>query len=95
MAQMDREDHSITPPPPYAADDSPYDGHETEHIYIEDVFAEFGHGESRPDALLEFFRFVYHEWRSPQLRYVVLLGDGTYDYKNYQDTGVQNHVPRN
>lgn len=39
MAQMDREDRSITPPT-HAAVDGPYDGQEAEHIYIEDVFAD-------------------------------------------------------
>src|SRR5262249_27250901 len=37
--------------------------------------------------------FAYQSWRSPALRYVLLLGDATYDPKDYLKTGVQNRVP--
>ena len=37
--------------------------------------------------------YVYHHWSEPTLRYVVLLGDGTYDYKDYLATGVKSRVP--
>jgi hypothetical protein len=62
-------------------------------VDIEDVYAAFGHGESRPQALEAFLRFAYHEWEEPRLRYVVLLGDGTADYKNYLGTAEVNQVP--
>jgi hypothetical protein len=57
-----------------------------------EVGAEFGHGEARPEALGEFLRYANHEWAEPQLRYVVLLGDGTYDYKNYLGAPETNQV---
>jgi len=47
---------------------------------VEDVYEEFGFGETRPEAL-----------REP--RYVLLLGDATYDYKDYLGTGVVSRVP--
>ena len=37
--------------------------------------------------------YAYHNWREPSLRYVVLFGDATYDFKDYLGTGVRNHVP--
>ncbi len=65
----------------------------TRTVTLGDVWAEFGHGEVHPEAIREFLSYAYHEWKSPQVRYVVLLGDGTYDYKNYLGFGVPNVIP--
>jgi hypothetical protein len=62
-------------------------------VAIEDVWEEFGHGESRPEAVREFLAYAYHHWSAPSLRYVVLLGDATYDFKDYHRTGQVNQVP--
>ncbi|HEY7700333.1 MAG TPA: C25 family cysteine peptidase, partial [Vicinamibacteria bacterium] len=62
-------------------------------IAIEDVYSEFGFGEERPEAVREFLSHAYHSWQKPSPRYVLLLGDGTYDFKDYLETGVKNRVP--
>jgi len=62
-------------------------------VAVEDVYSEFGFGESAPEAVREFISYTYHHWRKPSLRYVLLLGDGTYDFKDYLATGVSNRVP--
>ena len=59
----------------------------------EAIAPEFGHGELTPDAIKEFIGYAYHEWRAPRLRYVLLLGDATFDFKNYLGTDVTNQVP--
>ena len=59
----------------------------------EAIASEFGHGELTPDAIKEFIGYAYHEWRAPRLRYVLLLGDATFDFKNYLGTDVTNQVP--
>jgi hypothetical protein len=61
-------------------------------VPVEDVYSEFGFGEETPQAIRDFLAFAYHEWRSPP-RYVLLLGDATYDFKNYLATGAENAVP--
>jgi hypothetical protein len=61
-------------------------------VAIEEVFDEFGFGESSPEALKEFLEYAYHHW-SASPRYVVLLGDATYDRKDYLQTGVRDRVP--
>ncbi len=61
-------------------------------VAIEDVYSEFGFGETRPEALRDFLSYAYHRWRKPP-RYVLLLGDGTYDFKDYLGTGAMNRVP--
>ena len=62
-------------------------------IPIEEVFSEFGFGETAPEAIRRFLVHAYHHWREPSPRYVLLVGDATYDFKNRLGTGVENHVP--
>ena len=62
-------------------------------VSMEDIYSEFGFGEATPEALGEFLSYAYHEWRSPSPRYVVLLGDATFDFKDALKTGVKNWVP--
>jgi hypothetical protein len=62
-------------------------------VSIEAIYAEFGFGEPTPEAVKDFLSYAYHNWKQPSPRYVVLLGDGTYDYKDNLDTGVTNQVP--
>lgn len=62
-------------------------------VSVEDIYSEFGFGEKNPEALRAFLSYAYHSWQSPSPRYVVLLGDGTFDYKDYLETGVENQVP--
>ena len=58
-------------------------------VAVEDVYTELGFGEERPEAIRELLARVY----SPSLRYVLLLGDATYDFKDYLGTGRKNQVP--
>ena len=62
-------------------------------VAVEDVFDEFGHGEARPEAIKEFLAYAYHFWQEPSPRYVLLLGDATYDPKDHLGTGTANRVP--
>jgi hypothetical protein len=62
-------------------------------VPIEDVYSEFGYGEERPRAIRDFLSYAYHHWAQPSPRYVLLLGDATYDFKDYLRTGVKNQVP--
>ena len=65
------------------------DGLAAAAVPVESIFDVFGHGETNPEALRDFLRDVYH----PSLRYVVLVGDGHYDFKNYLGTGEPNWIP--
>ena len=69
------------------------EGLRTKAVAIEDVYSEFGYGEETPESIREFLSYVYHHWSEPSLRYVLLLGDATYDTKDYLGTGVKNQVP--
>jgi len=67
-------------------------GLETLGVAIEEVYDVFGHGESRPEAVRAFLGHAYHEWRVAP-RYVLLLGDASYDFKDHSGRGVVNQVP--
>ena len=67
-------------------------GLESMSVAIEDVYDEFGYGEAHPEAVKAFLEYAFHSWeRAP--RYVMLLGDATYDFKNSLGTGTLNRVP--
>lgn len=53
----------------------------TRVVKISDVFDEFGWGLPDPTAIRDYIRFAYVNWTIPP-KYVLLLGDGDYDYKN-------------
>ncbi len=65
----------------------------TKAVSLEEVFAQFGHGETSPEAIKEFLEYAYQFWADPSPRYVLLLGDASYDPKNYLKTGVKDWLP--
>jgi hypothetical protein len=65
----------------------------TKAVSLEEVYEQFGHGEVSPQAIKAFLEYVYHSWASPTVRYVLLLGDASYDPKNYLGTGTKDWLP--
>jgi hypothetical protein len=57
-------------------------GLETMVVELEDIYDEFNHGISNPEAIKAFLSYAYHNWRGNGPEYVVLAGEGTYDYKD-------------
>ncbi|MGC2064328.1 MAG: C25 family cysteine peptidase [Thermodesulfovibrionales bacterium] len=60
-------------------------------VLIDDIMNEFNYGLSSPDAVRDFLRYAYANWGKPP-RYVLLAGEGSYDYKNNLGYG-DNLVP--
>ncbi len=56
------------------------------------IYDEFSWGLQSPEAIRAFISYAYHNWAVP-LAYVLLLGDGSNDYKDYYATGDPNWVP--
>jgi len=52
-------------------------------VSLEQIRDEFGFGERSAQAIRDFLAYAYHHWASPQPRYVLLLGDATYDPKGF------------
>ncbi len=62
-------------------------------VALEEVFDLFGYGERSAEAIHDFLAYAYHRWSSPSPRYVLLLGDATFDPKDYAGTGVKDQLP--
>lgn len=61
-------------------------GYNTMVVELEDIMDEFNHGNFSPHAIRDFLTFAYNNWVVAP-RYVVLAGEGTYDYKDYMGYG--------
>ncbi|MEW6129645.1 MAG: C25 family cysteine peptidase [Acidobacteriota bacterium] len=61
-------------------------------VDVEDLYDEFNFGNQSPQAIKDFLAFTKSNWAVAP-RYVLLGGDGTYDYKNYLGFGDDNIVP--
>ena len=57
-------------------------------VKVEDIYDEFNHGIFNPQAIRDFLSYAYDYWVAPAPTYVLLLGDGHYDYR-----GNTNYVP--
>jgi len=55
-------------------------------VDIEDIYDEFNNGIEDADAIWSFLHYAYTRWRTGP-RYVVLAGEGSFDYKNYLGHG--------
>jgi hypothetical protein len=64
----------------------------TARVDVEDVYDEFSFGEKTPQALKEFVRHARASWtRSP--RFLLLVGDATFDPRDYAGFGDGDFVP--
>ncbi len=72
-------------------DFNPEDRLETQVVKIEDIYEEFGWGIKDPAAIRNFLVYAQENWGQP--RYVLLFGDGHYDYKDIRGFGAPNPVP--
>ncbi len=62
-------------------------------IDVQDVYDEFSGGVFDPQAIHDFLAYVYGNWVRPAPSYVLIVGDGHYDYlNNYGDSG-PNYIP--
>ncbi len=74
-----------------------FNGFKSVVVDIQDVFDEFGCGIPDPVAIRDFIRYAYYYWQAPQqhdrLMYVLLMGDGDYDYRNIVVKNDHNWIP--
>ncbi|RME50058.1 MAG: hypothetical protein D6795_10735, partial [Deltaproteobacteria bacterium] len=62
-------------------------------IDVEEIYDTFSFGRETPRAIAAFLRYAFEEWLTPVPSYVLLVGDGHFDFKNYQNTNVPNYIP--
>lgn len=65
--------------------------HSSNVYYVDDIYQEFSCGIQDPTAIRDFIKFAYENWNT-EPEYVLLLGDGDYDYFNLDGYGL-NFVP--
>lgn len=61
-------------------------------VDVEDIFDEFSYGVHTPQAVRDFLEWAKENW-STRPRYVLLVGDGSYDPRDYLGRGAFDLVP--
>lgn len=54
---------------------------------LQAIYDEFNFGIPSAYALKDFLRYAWHHWQPPALSYVLLVGDGSWDYKDRHRRG--------
>ena len=67
-------------------------GMSTMVVTLEDIYESFNFGMSSPLAVRDFLAYAYSRWGGRKVKYAVLAGKGTYDYKDHLGLG-DNLVP--
>jgi hypothetical protein len=62
-------------------------------VDVQDIYDEFGYGITGVTPIHDFIAYAFANWQSPAPSYVVLVGDGHYDPKNYKGYGRTNYIP--
>jgi hypothetical protein len=61
-------------------------------VLVDDIFEEFNYGVLSADAMKSFLNYAKNNWAGPP-QYVLLIGDATYDPRNYVGGAAANYVP--
>ena len=62
-------------------------------VDVQDVYDEFNGGLPDQDAIRAFIRYAYENWPRPAPAYVLLLGDGHYDPRDYLSYHTPTFIP--
>ncbi len=62
-------------------------------VDVQDIYDQFGFGVLSANAIHDFLSYAYHHWQAPAPTFVVLMGDGHYDPKNYLGYGRPSFIP--
>ena len=68
-------------------------GLRTQIVNVEEVYDTFSYGVFNPEAIRSFLTYAYISWARPAPTYVLLVGDGNYDFKNYTGRGETVYIP--
>ena len=62
-------------------------------VDVQDIYDEFNGGVFDSRAIRDFLAYAYTNWQPPAPLYILLVGDGTYDFKNYVGTNTPTFMP--
>lgn len=63
-----------------------------EVVNIEDIFDEYSYGSQSTSAMTNFFQYAKNNWQTPP-NYILLIGDATFDFRNYENRPFLSFVP--
>jgi len=97
-AAVNGADYIIITPDDFFASLQPLITHWTAHglrtvlVDVEDVYDEFSYGVFCPEAIRNFLSYAYANWTPPAASYVLLAGDGHYDFMDVPGSGEPNFI---
>ncbi len=62
-------------------------------VSVEQIYDEFGYGKRDPQAIKDFITYASENWAPPGPRYVLLVGDATYDVTDRTPGKNRNRLP--
>jgi hypothetical protein len=62
-------------------------------VDVQAIYDSYGPGRMDPTAIKNFLKHTFTQWAAPAPTYVVLVGDGSYDFKNYSGYNPQTYIP--
>jgi hypothetical protein len=92
-------DYIIITHPNFAAAIAPLAAHRASQglrvvtVEVGTIYDAFGAGRLDPQAIRNFVQHAYTTWAAPAPLYLLLVGDGSYDFKNYSGFNPQMFIP--
>ena len=68
-------------------------GYRVRAVTTQDVYDAFGYGMMSAEAIRDFLAYAYAHWQRPAPAYVLLVGDGTYDMRQYLSSSMPTYLP--
>lgn len=93
-------DYIIITPPEFASNIQPLAtyrasaGWRVKVVDVNEIYDQFGYGQFTPEAIRSFLAYAYANWQAPKPSYVLLAGNGNYNFKNYPGGNIEpNYIP--
>lgn len=68
-------------------------GYRVQLVDVQDVYDEFNGGVFSAEAIKTFLEYAYTNWEPPAPSYVLLAGDGNFDFKNVYGWNEPSYIP--
>ena len=62
-------------------------------VDVQDLYDEFNGGVFSPEAIRSSLAYAYVNWIPPAPSFVLLVGDGNFDYRNFYGLNTTNYIP--
>lgn len=62
-------------------------------VPVENIYDEFNYSLAHPRAIKDAIAYFYNNWKTPQLKYALFVGDWSWDWHNLLNTHKQNFIP--